>query len=132
MKRRFVVQKHQATHLHYDFRLELDGVLKSWAVPKGPPVEPGVKRLAVQVGDHHLEYATFSGEIPEGMYGAGTVEVWDEGDYDLLERADRRLMFSLSGSRLKGNYALVHTGGANWILLKITPQSTPKNHLGCY
>ena len=118
MSRRFVVHKHQATHLHYDFRLELDDVLKSWAVPKGPPAVPGVKRLAVQVDDHPLEYIDFEGEIPEGSYGAGTVEIWDQGTYELAEREDNSLSFSLHGERLQGAYALVHTTGKNWILLK--------------
>ncbi|MEW6034417.1 MAG: DNA polymerase ligase N-terminal domain-containing protein [Chloroflexota bacterium] len=121
MSRRFVVHRHQATHLHYDFRLELDGVLKSWAVPKGLPAEPGVKRLAVQVDDHPLEYASFSGTIPEGMYGAGTVEIWDGGGYNLVERGPDRLVFELEGRKLWGRYVLVHTRGKNWILFKGRP-----------
>lgn len=114
----FVVHWHQATHLHYDFRLEMEGVLKSWAVPKEPPVETGVKRLAVMVEDHPLDYINFSGEIPEGLYGAGTVEIWDQGEYRLDERKPNRLSFTLDGTRLQGPYALIHIDGANWFLIK--------------
>ena len=117
-KLRFVVHRHQATHLHYDFRLEMDGVLKSWAVPKGPPVEAGIKRLAVMVEDHPLDYIDFSGEIPEGLYGAGTVDIWDQGEYQLHERKTDRLSFTLKGTKLQGPYALIHTDSANWLLIK--------------
>ncbi len=115
---RFVVQEHHASRLHYDFRLELDGVLKSWAVPKGPPEEPGIRRLAVQVEDHPVEYVDFHGVIPSG-YGAGTVEIWDSGTFDLVLREERKLIFDLHGQRLKGRYNLVKTGQPKgWILLK--------------
>ncbi len=116
--RRFVVQKHQARSLHYDFRLEMAGVLKSWAVPKGPPLEPGVRRLAVLVEDHPVDYIDFAGEIPEGQYGAGTVEIWDSGEFRLDSQAPDRLEFALKGKKLTGNYVLIHTGDKNWLLLK--------------
>jgi len=115
---RFVIQKHQATHLHYDFRLEMDGVLKSWAVPKEPPTTPGVRRLAVQVEDHALDYIDFEGAIPEGMYGAGTVEVWDKGTYALKTRTEKKIEFTLHGTRLRGDYALVNFRENNWLLLR--------------
>jgi len=115
---RFVIQKHRATHLHYDFRLEMDNVLKSWAVPKEPPTQPGVRRLAVQVEDHELSYIDFEGAIPEGEYGAGTVEIWDKGTYMLKNRSDKIIEFTLNGSRLKGNYALINFKENNWLLIK--------------
>ena len=131
---RFVVQKHDATRLHYDFRLELDGVLKSWAVPKGPSLDPAVKRLAVQVEDHPLDYRTFEGTIPAGNYGAGEVIVWDEGTYQAIDGGDAselrrglasgRLSIVLDGHKLKGEFALVRTRlpgskeGKNWLLIK--------------
>lgn len=115
---RFVIQKHQATHLHYDFRLELGNVLKSWAVPKEPPTQPGIRRLAVQVEDHELSYIDFEGTIPEGEYGAGTVEIWDKGTYTLKNRTDKIIEFTLDGSRLKGSYALVNFKDNNWLLIK--------------
>ncbi len=115
---RFVVHKHQSRHLHYDFRLEMEGVLKSWAVPKGVPLEPGMRRLAVQVEDHPVEYLGFSGRIPEGEYGAGTVEIWDSGNFEMARKEPDQLEFALNGDRLKGDYVLVHTGGKNWLLIR--------------
>jgi len=115
---RFVVHKHQASHLHYDFRLEMEGVLKSWAVPKGVPLEPGVRRLAVQVEDHPVEYLNFAGTIPEGEYGAGIVEIWDKGNFTLDRRETDRLEFTLKGEKLSGGYVLIHTDKNNWLLLK--------------
>jgi len=131
----FVVQRHAASHLHYDFRLEMHGALKSWAVPKGPSMKAGEKRLAVMVEDHPLAYGKFRGEIPKGNYGAGTVEIWDRGKYQPLENGKNKdpekvlleqlkkgdLKFKLNGTHLKGAFALVrmHNGeGKNWLLIK--------------
>ena len=123
--RMFVIQKHRATALHYDFRLEADGVLKSWAVPKGPSLDPKVKRLAMQVEDHPVDYAKFEGVIPEGEYGGGTVMVWDYGTYkpedttnvsEALRKGE--LKFSLNGQKLKGSWVLVRTRERQWLLLK--------------
>ncbi len=115
---RFVVQKHHATHLHYDFRLEMGGVLRSWAVPKGPPLEPGVRRLAIQVEDHPIDYIGFTGEIPQGEYGAGSVEIWDKGEFDLEKESADILEFSLRGKKLSGSYALIHTDDKNWLFIR--------------
>jgi DNA ligase D-like protein (predicted 3'-phosphoesterase) len=117
-RNRFVLQKHQASHLHYDFRLEMGGVLKSWAVPKGVPEAPGVRRLAVQTEDHPVEYIDFEGNIPEGEYGAGTVEMWDKGTFRLDRESPEELEFDLQGQKLSGAYVLVHTDGKNWLLIK--------------
>jgi bifunctional non-homologous end joining protein LigD len=119
----FVVQRHDARRLHYDFRLERDGVLASWAVPKGIPLEPGARRLAVHVEDHPLDYASFEGEIPAGQYGAGTVEIWDRGTYELLEeKRDGGLTVRLDGERLRGTWALVPAKLSgeeeNWLLIR--------------
>jgi len=134
---RFVVQKHAATRLHYDFRLEMEGVLKSWAVPKGFPIQRGDKRLAVQVEDHPLEYRSFEGIIPEGNYGAGTVMVWDEGRYDVLDGdeaqalEDGKLRLLLKGKKLKGEWTLVRMRSREdsekpqWLLLKSGSDARP-------
>src|SRR6184192_1857423 len=119
----FVVQRHDARRLHYDFRLERDGALASWAVPKGVPLEAGQRALAVHVEDHPIEYATFEGEIPAGQYGAGTVEIWDNGTYELVEeKRDGGLTVRLQGKRLEGTWTLVpaHLDGdpKNWLLLR--------------
>jgi len=129
-QRRFVVQKHRATRLHYDFRLEMEGVLKSWAVPKGPSLDPADKRLAMQVEDHPVSYFDFEGIIPPGNYGAGTVMVWDMGTWEplgdapaMLKKGD--LKFRLDGQKLQGEFALVHiksrrpdSKGTEWLLIK--------------
>src|SRR5215207_6499033 len=108
---RFVVQKHAATRLHFDLRLEKDGVLKSWAVTRGPSLDPADKRLAVRTEDHPLDYGDFEGTIPKGEYGGGTVMLWDEGTWEPLEGEDKldegKLKFTLHGDRLKGNWMLV-------------------------
>jgi len=115
----YVIQKHAATHLHYDLRLEMDGVLKSWAVPKEPSTTPGVRRLAVQVEDHPIEYANFEGTIPEGEYGAGTVEVWDRGTHKLIDRKEDKLIVEINGNKLKGIYVLVKfKDQKNWLFFK--------------
>jgi DNA ligase D-like protein (predicted 3'-phosphoesterase) len=115
---RFVVHKHRARNLHWDLRIELDGVLKSWAVPKEPPTEPGVKRLAILVEDHELDYIDFEGTIEEG-YGAGTVEIWDRGEYDISEFSDEGMSLVLRGERMRGKYRLLHWKGENWLLFRI-------------
>jgi len=119
----FVVQRHDARRLHYDFRLERDGALASWAVPKGVPLEAGGRALAVHVEDHPLEYATFAGEIPAGQYGAGMVDIWDHGTYQLLEeKPNGQLTVRLEGDRLKGVWTLVPAQldgkEENWLLIR--------------
>ncbi len=120
----FVVQEHHASHLHYDFRLSMNGVLKSWAVPKGVPEEKGIKHLAVETEDHPLEYATFEGEIPKGEYGGGQVKVWDHGEYVLEHRDQDKVVIELKGTRLKGRYSIVRFKGResspkNWLIMKL-------------
>ena len=132
----FVIQKHEASTLHYDFRIEVDGVLKSWAVPKGPSTDPSIKRLAVPTEDHPLAYADFEGVIPQGEYGGGTVMLWDRGPYrNLKVKADGtvektvaqqvhegHVTLWLEGQKIRGGYALIHAGGgekARWLLIKM-------------
>ncbi|HZW76772.1 MAG TPA: DNA polymerase ligase N-terminal domain-containing protein [Flavobacteriaceae bacterium] len=132
----FVIQKHDATNLHYDFRLEIDGVLKSWAVPKGPSIDPSVKRMAIPTEDHPLEYGNFEGTIPEGEYGGGTVMIWDTGTFKNLKKTkdDKEisltesykmgtLEFWLQGKKLQGGYALIKMKKGpmkdNWLLIKM-------------
>jgi len=115
---RFVIQKHDASRLHYDLRLEMDGVLKSWAVPKEPMADTKVRRLAMEVEDHDLDYIDFEGEIEEGQYGAGTVEVWDSGEYELVERDEGMIRVVLHGERLRGPWKLVRMAwgaGNQWL-----------------
>ena len=124
MRSRFVVHEHHASRLHFDVRLELQGVLKSWAVPKGPSMNPADKRLAVEVADHPLEYIDFEGVIPEGAYGAGPVVIWDEGEFEPIEVTGERISFVVSGSRVKGGFTLTRLkprgkGPAkDWLLIK--------------
>ena len=131
-QRRFVIQKHRASALHYDFRLEADRVLKSWAVPKGPSLDPADKRLAMEVEDHPVEYGGFEGIIPEGEYGGGTVMLWDTGTYtpdtDDVGKALRagELRFTLEGKKLRGGWVLVRTGGRKWLLIKRTDAAASK------
>ena len=119
---RFVVQRHDARALHFDLRLEVDGALASWAVPKGPPLREGVKRLAVRTEDHPLEYLTFAAVIPEGQYGAGRMTVWDAGHYEAELRADDEWKLVLEGRILRGSYHLVRTGGRGgkeeWLIFR--------------
>ncbi len=119
----FVIHKHWARNLHWDLRLEMNGVLASWAVPKSPEDlgKKGVKRLAVQVEDHPLEYATFKGTIPEGNYGAGKVEIWDKGTYTIKSKDEKKIEFELGGKKLKGNFVLIKTGYVKngWLWFKI-------------
>jgi bifunctional non-homologous end joining protein LigD len=119
-QRLYVIQKHRATALHYDFRLEDAGVLRSWAVPKGPSLDPAMKRLAMQVEDHPIEYATFEGVIPAGEYGGGTVMVWDIGTWEPLEGSfvDGTVKFLVHGKKLRGAWRLVRTRGRQWLLIK--------------
>ncbi|HYA32327.1 MAG TPA: DNA polymerase ligase N-terminal domain-containing protein [Thermodesulfovibrionales bacterium] len=119
---KFVVHEHHATHLHFDFRLEMNGVLKSWAVPKGPSMNPKDKRLAILVDDHAMEYGSYEGIIPEGSYGAGAVVIWDKGDYELLRGTigEGRMEVFLRGTKLRGAFAMARMSGKEkeWLLMK--------------
>lgn len=153
-KLKFVIQKHDATRLHYDFRLEIGGTMPSWSIPKGPTLNPKMKRLAVETSDHDLEYRNFEGVIPEGRYGAGSVMIWDEGTYipekeiskgvrrevdgaegeKIMEQGMKRgeIKFFLNGKRLKGSFALVKTknfGPKNsWLLIKHADKFCTENY----
>ncbi|WP_300685541.1 DNA polymerase ligase N-terminal domain-containing protein [Chryseobacterium sp.] len=141
----FVIQRHAASRLHYDFRLEMEGVLKSWAVPKGPSLDPKDKRLAMEVEDHPYDYKDFEGNIPEGNYGAGQVEVWDSGTYEPLDENSKlsdekellkelkagSLKFVLHGKKLKGEFALVKMKNAEnnaWLLIKHNDQFAEEHY----
>lgn len=119
----FVIHKHHARSLHWDLRLEIKGVLKSWAIPKEPPRTKSTKRLAIKVEDHPIEYAKFKGTIPEGQYGAGKVKIWDKGTYEILEKNPKSIKIKLNGKKLKGEYVLVKTSYGNkpeksWLFFK--------------
>ena len=122
MSLRFVVHEHHASHLHYDFQLEWEGVLRSWAVPKGPSMNPADKRLAIAVEDHTLEYIDFEGIIPADHYGAGAVVIWDNGTYKLVRATEDRVIFVLEGKKLKGGFTLTllkgRGKGKEWLLIK--------------
>jgi len=115
----YVIHEHHAKRLHWDLRLEMDNVLKSWALPKGAPME-GERRLAVQVDDHPIEYAAFEGIIPEGNYGAGEVKIWDKGTFDIESRKEKKIVVNIHGRKLKGRYCLLHfKPDKNWLFFKV-------------
>jgi bifunctional non-homologous end joining protein LigD len=122
MANRFVVHEHHSSRLHFDFRLEMEGVLRSWAIPKGPSMVPDERRLAIEVEDHPLEYIDFEGIIPRGMYGAGAVVIWDEGTYELITEERDKIEFILNGQKLRGKFDLIRyksRGVENqWLLIK--------------
>jgi len=123
----YVIQRHRASHLHYDLRLEEDGILKSWAIPKSPPSDEGIKRLAVQTEDHPFEYKDFEGVIPKGEYGAGIVEIWDRGQYHLLESEPLKKVIEIKGEKLLGRYGLIKLKpkdkkDKNWLFFKLKHQ----------
>jgi len=115
---RFVIHEHKSRRLHYDLRLELDKTLKSWAVPKKPPSVKGIKRLAIQVNDHSLDYIDFEGIIPEGNYGAGKVKIWDNGEFELESRKKDKIIFNLKGKKLQGEYVLLKMKEMQWLFFK--------------
>jgi len=116
----YVVQQHFASNTHYDLRLEMNGVLKSWAIPKEPIEDPVVRRLAVQTEDHPIEYGSFEGSIPEGQYGGGNVVIWDKGTYKINEKTDKKIIFTIKGKKLKGTWCLINFKPAEkmWLFFK--------------
>lgn len=129
----FVIQKHQARKLHYDLRLEIGGVLRSWAVPKEPPTGEGVRRLAVQTEDHPMDYADFEGVIPEGHYGAGRVEIWDKGSFIPEKIEEEEIIFQLNGRKMKGDYILIKMKPTprfprenNWLFFRVKKKNPKK------
>ena len=120
----YCIQKHRASHLHWDLRLEINGVLKSWAVPKPPPTIKGVKRLAIMTEDHPMGYEKFKGDIPKGNYGAGKVEIWDKGFYELKNKDSKKIEIIIHGKKLKGHYVLIKTNYGSkpeksWLFMKV-------------
>ncbi|HZN14628.1 MAG TPA: DNA polymerase ligase N-terminal domain-containing protein [Acidimicrobiales bacterium] len=128
-ERRFVIQEHHARALHWDHRFEHEGVLLSFAVPKGTPPDPRVNHLAVHTEDHPIEYLDFDGEIPEGEYGGGTMKIWDRGTYDLHELTDKKLTVDFHGERARGRYALFQTRGNQWMIHRMDPPEDPTRDL---
>lgn len=139
----FVIQKHDASRLHYDFRLEVDGTLKSWVIPKGPSTDPSQKRLAIPTDDHPIEYADFEGTIPEDNYGAGTVMIWDRGTYENIKTKDGEIVpmkrcydegqieIAMDGEKITGGYALIKTDSQgteeSWLLIKMKDEKADRN-----
>ena len=117
----YIIQEHHASRLHWDLRFEVNGSLKSWALPKEPPQKIGEKRLAISVDDHPIEYALFEGQIPEGNYGAGQVKIWDRGTFDIIENNTKKIIVNIHGTRLQGKYCLVHfeSKEKNWLFFKM-------------
>jgi bifunctional non-homologous end joining protein LigD len=134
MRKRFVIHEHHATNLHFDLRLEMEGVLRSWAVPKGPSMNPSDKRLAIAVPDHSIAYGSFEGTLPEGSYGAGEVRIWDSGEYETdtdpaAQLREGKLVFIFHGKKVKGEFALVKFKGQakNWLLIKADDEFADRN-----
>jgi len=117
-KKKYVMQFHKSKRPHYDFRLEVDGVAKSWAIPKKPEFKKGEKRLAVQVEDHSIDYMSFEGKIPQGQYGAGTVKIWDSGFYEPVKISEKEWIIDIKGKKLKGEFVLVKFRDKNWLMFR--------------